>query len=135
MGNAVTKVTPKKRKSKKQITIDAIIESVQNGCSIVKACNAAGITAMSFWRWRQKDEKLAERYNEAINARILVAEDALYNNVLEGNVTAQIFWLTNRVSDRWQDRRNVAMQHSGQISVESSMPSSSFKKPDDVGKD
>ena len=34
-------------------------------------------------------------------------EASLYSQALAGNVTAQIFWLCNRVKDRWQNVNKV----------------------------
>ena len=32
-------------------------------------------------------------------------ENALFKSALDGNVTAQIFWLKNRRPDKWRDRQ------------------------------
>jgi hypothetical protein len=37
-------------------------------------------------------------------------ENALYRSALEGNTTAQIFWLKNRRPDKWRDKPREAAQ-------------------------
>ena len=34
-----------------------------------------------------------------------MVENALFKNAIEGNTTAQIFWLKNRRPDKWRDKR------------------------------
>ena len=31
-------------------------------------------------------------------------ENALYKNAIDGNITAQIFWLKNRKPDKWREK-------------------------------
>jgi len=59
---------------------------------------------MSFYNWRRKDKKFDEAVYEAIESRTQIVEDALYKNCLQGNVTAQIFYLKNRSRGRWRDK-------------------------------
>ena len=34
-------------------------------------------------------------------------ENALYKTAMEGNVTAQIFWLKNRQKEKWREKQEV----------------------------
>ena len=36
-------------------------------------------------------------------------ENALYKTAMEGNVTAQIFWLKNRQKEKWREKQEVAV--------------------------
>lgn len=36
-------------------------------------------------------------------------EKKLYNSAMEGNVSAQIFWLKNRRTNKWRDRRDIEL--------------------------
>ncbi|MBA7665698.1 hypothetical protein ES703_73772 [subsurface metagenome] len=98
--------------SLKKEKIETVLESLGNGTSFIKACKDARMDQATFWRWRQDDEKLDKQVIEVLKSRVQVAEDALYRNVIKGNVTAQIFWLKNRASNRWKDR------YDGQVSGE-----------------
>lgn len=84
--------------------IEVVLESIKNGTSIEKACNGAGIYRSTFYDWLRDSKENKDRYDQLIDSRTLIVEDALFNNALKGNITAQIFWLKNRAPDRWQDR-------------------------------
>ncbi len=105
----VMEVTQRKK------VLKAILRSLENGAGIQAACKAAGITTMSFWRWRKKNPKLDKLVATLLEGQIEIVEDALYKSALAGNTTAQIFFLTNRAPERWKDRR--AIEHSGDIKI------------------
>lgn len=88
----------------KKATIDAIISSLENGCSIAKACSGANVSTVAFYKWRKADPKLAETVEEIIESRIMVVEDAVYFSAVNGDSRAQEFYLTNRAPDRWKKR-------------------------------
>ena len=97
----VTNVTEKRQKEEK---IKTILESLEKGVSIVKACKTAGTTTVTFWRWRKKSKKLDDKVLAIFDSRTQTVEDALFMNTLKGNVVAQIFWLKNRGKGRWKDK-------------------------------
>jgi len=99
------------KKSDKKI--QAILQSLSQGSSTVKACKAVDITPATFWNWRQDDKELDKQVNGVIASRTQIVEDALYMAAMKGNITAQIFWLKNRASDRWADKYD----HSGKIDL------------------
>ena len=94
----------------KKEKIKTVLESLSKGTSFVKACKAADINQATFWRWRRQSKKLNQQVLQVLDSRTQTVEDALYKAAVEGNVTAQIFWLKNRAPDRWRDRyeQNVA---------------------------
>jgi ribosomal protein L16 Arg81 hydroxylase len=85
----------------------AILRSLKEGATLFTACANAQVDPATFWRWRKKSLILDRAVTNIIESRIQLVEDALYKNAIEGNVTAQIFYLTNRNSDRWKDKRAV----------------------------
>ena len=87
--------------------LKAVIRSIRKGSSINAACLAAGIDVVSFWRWRKKDPKLDHLVKTTYDSRIQIVEDALYKAALEGNITAQIFFLKNRQPNRWRDVHDI----------------------------
>jgi len=89
------KVTLKRKK------IRTALSNLKHGCSIQSSCDAAGITPVSFWRWRQNSNKLESIVNAIMDSRTQIVEDALYNNAIKGNTNAQIFWLTNKNKIKW----------------------------------
>ena len=42
-------------------------------------------------------------------------ENALYTSAVDGNLGAQIFWLTNRGGGRWQNTQRTQTEHSGEV--------------------
>jgi len=89
----------------------AVIESLINGCSVVSSCEAAGITTPTFYAHRYsgkpEDVEWALACEEARESRIGIAEDALFANVIKGNVTAQIFFLCNRSKGKWTNNHHT----------------------------
>jgi len=70
-----------------------IREGLAKGGGIGNACEAAGITSMSLWRWRKKYPRI-DRYMESLTEhRVQLVEDSLYKAALKGNTPAQMFFL------------------------------------------
>lgn len=83
---------------------ETFLTSLDNGASIKKSCNAAGITEMTIWRWRKRSKDFESQILTILDSRTQTVEDALFVNAVKGNVIAQIFWLKNRGKDRWKDK-------------------------------
>lgn len=106
--------------------------AVQMGATQPEICSQLGITRQQLWRWERKYRSLADalkvaREDETVRDRRAV--DTLYSmamgyslmdtdfRVVDGqvyiteyikhippNVTALIFWLKNRIPDKWRDQ-------------------------------
>jgi hypothetical protein len=87
--------------------IEKVLESLENGAATIVACASAGLNRIWFYALLKKHPELKDLYNEIREARTMAVEDSLYINAEKGNVSAQIFWLKNRASDRWQDSQSV----------------------------
>ena len=83
-----------------------VLTSLKKGSSIVEACRYASVSVATFWRWRKKDARLDNLTKGIYDSRIAIVEDALYKEALNGNVSAQIFFLKNRDVNRWRDRHD-----------------------------
>lgn len=92
----------KKSKENPEKPIKAILMSLLGGAFVTKACSEAKIARMTFWRWEGLCPKLKEIADRCKGSRIENVEDALYNSAMAGNVTAQIFYLTNRNPEDWK---------------------------------
>ena len=86
---------------------ESYIESLINGTTRKEASEAAGVCTTTIWNWRKDDQEFAKAVEVALEERIQIAEDSLYENVKKGNVIAQIFWLKNRASKRWRDKQEL----------------------------
>lgn len=64
-----------------------------------------GIDRTTLYRWKKKECNI---YNALKRNKDIVdfeVENALLKNALEGNVTAQIFWLKNRKKSEWREKQ------------------------------
>jgi len=94
---------------------EAFLKSLNNGVTLDKAAESAGVTRATIWNWRNIDEEFNNAINETINSRTQTMEDALFQSGVKGNVVAQIFWLKNRSKGRWKDKQEI--EHSGKIEL------------------
>lgn len=109
----------------------AFLESIRNGSSRKKSCQACGIGTTTFWKWKQDDPNFKADLESALESRISVVEDSLYrlavgrqkrdkdgepvfdkqgNPILlqsNGQVVALIFWLKNRGKGQWRDKHDI----------------------------
>jgi len=101
---------------------EAYIQSLKNGCTKKEAAEACKACTTTIWNWVQKDKKFKSDIEEALDARIAVVEDALYNLatgkdagvnkegkkiIAKGQVIAQIFWLKNKSHGKYRDKQEV----------------------------
>jgi hypothetical protein len=70
------------------------------------AATAVGVTRWTVNEAKKGDQRFAAACVAAEAEGCELVEDALVMAARSGNVTAMIFYLTNRAPDRWQDRRN-----------------------------
>jgi len=82
--------------------INRVIALLRDGRSLRTACNEAEVPPGDVLDRVEKNKRLRERFEAARRVSLAVAEDALFENVLKGNATAQQFYLCNRAPDRWR---------------------------------
>lgn len=64
-----------------------------------------GITVSTFYEWKKKYSEISESLKKGKEVVDYEVENALLSSALEGNITAQIFWLKNRRPDKWRDKQ------------------------------
>lgn len=64
-----------------------------------------GITAKTLYEWKKKYSEICESLKRNKDAADRQVENALFENAINGNITAQIFWLKNRKPDKWRDKQ------------------------------
>lgn len=78
-------------------------------------------------RWKRKNPDLSGAIEKGkLRANISVTK-SLFNNAKEGNLSAQIFWLTNR-TDTWKDRRALVNNKIVNSNTNNNYDTSSFEK-------
>ncbi len=66
-----------------------------------------GITCSTLYSWKNKYSEISESLKENKDVVDREVENALLENALSGNTTAQIFWLKNRKPKQWRDHVEV----------------------------
>lgn len=66
-----------------------------------------GISKQTFYDWLKKYPDLSDSLKENKDVVDRKVENALLKNALNGNVTAQIFWLKNRKPNEWREKREA----------------------------
>lgn len=85
-----------------------VLALVSQGATTKELADHLGVHPAQFWRWCQAYPHLRSAVKAAREAQDDRVEEALrINAVLEGNVTAQIFWLKNRRPNEWRDRKET----------------------------
>ena len=69
-----------------------------------------GIGRSTFYEWKKKYSEISDSLKEGKEIADYFVENALFKNALEGNTTAQIFWLKNRKRDKWRDNPEPEMK-------------------------
>lgn len=96
---------------KKSRILKQIRKNLGDGGALYNSAKAAGISIMTLWLWRKKWRRIDNYINTIMESRVSLVEDALYKNALKDNITAQIFFLKNRASDKWKDRMPEEVPH------------------------
>lgn len=63
-----------------------------------------GCAVGTLYRWKAEHREICEalkKGKEVVDYRV---ENALLQSALDGNITAQIFWLKNRRPEKWRDK-------------------------------
>ena len=71
-----------------------------NGGNINDACNSTNISRRTIYVWIKKEEWFKESVDDIREIGIDNVESALYKNAIEGNTTAQIFYLKTQGKKR-----------------------------------
>lgn len=76
----------------------------RDGLTNEQIAHNMGINAKTLYDWKKKESKICnilKRKREIVDYEV---ENALLKNAMNGNVTAQIFWLKNRKKLEWREK-------------------------------
>lgn len=65
-----------------------------------------GINRTTLYRWKKQNSDLCNALKKGKEVADFEVENALYEAAIGGNVTACIFWLKNRIPEKWKDVQN-----------------------------
>lgn len=80
----------------------------RDGLTNEQIANNIGINPKTLYEWKNKESKIGnilKRSREVVDFEV---ENALLKSALEGNVTAQIFWLKNRKKEQWREKQEYS---------------------------
>lgn len=63
-----------------------------------------GIRRETLYDWKKKYPNISNVLKKSKDVADRMVENALFQNAMDGNITAQIFWLKNRKPDKWRDK-------------------------------
>ena len=67
-----------------------------------------GINVKTLYEWKNKESNISNALKKGKEVIDFEVENALLKSALEGNVTAQIFWLKNRKKDQWREKQEFS---------------------------
>lgn len=76
----------------------------RDGLTYEQIANNMGIGLTTLKEWRQKEPTIQSTLKKGREVVDFEVENALLKNALDGNVTAQIFWLKNRKKEQWREK-------------------------------
>ena len=112
-------VVAKKRKvGRPRIKLDAVKtrELASRGLSQKQIAAMQGCSYHTLNRNRKRSKEFNEAYEKGVAEGLANITNSLYETAIDGNVTAQIFYLKNRDDARWKDRVETTHDHSISLS-------------------
>lgn len=80
----------------------------RDGLTLEQIAHNMGIGLSTLCKWKNDREEIREALKKGKEVVDYEVENALYKAAMEGNTTAQIFWLKNRRPDRWREKHELA---------------------------
>lgn len=79
----------------------------RDGLTNEQIANNIGINTKTLYDWKNKESKICNALKRNREIADYEVENALYQNAINGNVTAQIFWLKNRKKNQWREKVDI----------------------------
>ena len=79
----------------------------RDGLTDEQIANNLAISIDTFYKYKKKYPEFSESLKRGKEVVDYEVENALLQNALNGNITAQIFWLKNRKPRQWKDKVNI----------------------------
>ena len=77
------------------------------GLTEEQIAKSVGVHYVTLLARKKRYAEFREAINDGKCRAVAGIANAMYNTALEGNVSAQIFFLKNRAPDQWKDSRQV----------------------------
>ena len=79
----------------------------RDGLTDEQIANNLGISIQTFYTYKKEHLEFFESLKKGKEVIDYEVENALLQNALNGNITAQIFWLKNRKPKQWKDKVDI----------------------------
>lgn len=92
------------------LTLDGLVLLrgwARDGLTDAQIADRCGITKSTLYLWKKKFPSLSDAIKKGKEVVDYEVENALLDNALAGDTTAQIYWLKNRKPGNWRDRRDA----------------------------
>ena len=76
----------------------------RDGLTDKQIAHNIGISQATLYEWKKQFPELSDTLKKSKDVVDRMVENALFKNAIEGNTTAQIFWLKNRKPDKWREK-------------------------------
>ena len=83
----------------------------RDGLTDEQIAHNCGISTGRLYEWKKKFNEIDEALKKGKDIVDYEVENALFKAAMEGNTTAQIFWLKNRRPDRWREKHEAAIDN------------------------
>ncbi len=87
----------------------------RDGLTDEQIANNLGISKTTFYKFKDEHSELSEVLKKGKEVVDYEVENALLKNALEGNTTAQIYWLNNRKPKQWRNKRENTESNNDEI--------------------
>lgn len=95
----------------------------REGLTNEQIANNMGINVKTLYDWKKNQSKICNALKRGKEVVDFEVENALLKNAMEGNVTAQIFWLKNRKKLQWRDKVEFEQgEKTAKITIVNSLP-------------
>lgn len=90
----------------------------RDGLTDEQIANNLGISKDTFYKYKKEYTDFSDSLKKGKEIVDYEVENALLKNALDGNTTAQIFWLKNRKPNNWKEKQDVDVSSNGQSLAE-----------------
>lgn len=95
-----------------------LLESwARSGLTESQIAENMAISARTLLNWKKKSVPIFLALKKGKEVSDFQVENALFKSALDGNVTAQIFWLKNRRPDKWRDKQDTKIDLSEAVRI------------------
>lgn len=95
---------------------DVVCRALECGMSVEIAAKLASVTPKTVYNWREQNPDFAERFRQCREATNALARGKLIEAIVEGDLDAVKYWLSNCDGD-FLSKSKVVNEHQGSINT------------------